>query len=94
MSSSTEPKPILNDEETSETAYRVEEDDDDNGEVEGHSTPDHFSHVRPSLLKTPSVLNAIIDQIHPEIVARFDHRWFSTLVTNNASSLTCVRLLF
>lgn len=49
-----------------ETAYSVEEDDDDDGQ----STRDHLSRARPSLLKTPSVLNAIIDQIHPEIVAR------------------------
>ena len=73
MSSSTDPKPTSNDEETSEIAYSVEEEDDDDV-ADGQSTPDHFAGVRPSLLKMPSVLNAIIDQIHPEIVARFAHR--------------------
>jgi ubiquinone/menaquinone biosynthesis C-methylase UbiE len=59
--SSTEPK---SPEEESESVYSVEEDDDD------ESDTDRFSRIKPTLLKTPSILNAIIDQIHPEIIAK------------------------
>jgi len=59
MSISTEPKTPTNEENT----YNVEEDDE--------SETDHFSRVKPDLLRTPSILNAIIDQIHPDIIAKF-----------------------
>ncbi|CAF0861006.1 unnamed protein product [Adineta steineri] len=62
MSSSTEPKPPMNEEDGTEKAYNVEEDD--------VSETDHFSRVKPHLLKTPSILNAIVDQIHPDIIAK------------------------
>jgi hypothetical protein len=65
MASSTEPKSPTNEEEGSENAYSVEEDDDD------ESYTDHFARIKPSLLKTPSILNAIIDQIHPDIISKF-----------------------
>lgn len=63
MASSTEPKSPINEEDSSENTYNVEEDDDD-------SDIDHFSKVKPHLLRTPSILNAIIDQIHPDIIAK------------------------
>ena len=69
---STEPKTTTNDEDTAESVYSVEEDDSD----ERESETDAFSRVKPSLLKTPSVLNAIIDQIHPDILAKFVDRLF------------------
>ena len=59
MASSTEPK---SQEDGSENMYNVEEDDE--------SDVDHFSKVKPHLLRTPSILNAIIDQIHPDIIAK------------------------
>lgn len=62
MASATEPKLPINEEEAAENVYNVEEDDD--------SDTDHFSKVKPRLIKTPSVLNAIIDQIHPDIIAK------------------------
>lgn len=64
MSTSTEPKPTTNEENESEKTYSVEEEDNE-------SEHDHFSRVKPHLLKTPSILNAIIDQIHPDIIAKF-----------------------
>ncbi len=64
MSSSTEPKLPTNEEDESENAYSVEEDDEE-------SETDHFSRVKPHLFKTPSILNAIIDQIHPDIISKF-----------------------
>jgi hypothetical protein len=65
MSSSTEPKPVVNEEDEIRTEYSVEEDEAD------ASDTDQFSHVKPNLLKTPSILNAIVDQIHPDIIAKF-----------------------
>jgi ubiquinone/menaquinone biosynthesis C-methylase UbiE len=59
MSSAAEPK---SPEEDSENAYSVEEDDE--------SDIDDFARVKPNLIKTPSILNAIIDQIHPDIIAK------------------------
>jgi len=61
---STEPKSNSIDEET---RYSVTEDDD---EEQSESENDQFSQIKPRLLKTPSILNAIIDQIHPEIIAK------------------------
>jgi hypothetical protein len=63
MSTSAEPKPSRNEEDESEKPYCVVEDDE--------FETDHFPRVKPHLLKTPSVLNAIIDQIHPDIIAKF-----------------------
>jgi hypothetical protein len=63
MSTSTEPKPLTNEEDDSETTYSVEEDDE--------SETDQFSRMKPHLIRTPSILNAIIDQIHPDIIAKF-----------------------
>lgn len=65
MSTSTKPKPPMNEDDDDESVktYSVEEDDE--------SESDHFSRVKPHLLKTPSILNAIIDQIHPDIIAKF-----------------------
>lgn len=62
---STEPKSNPTDEET---RYSVTEDDE---EEQSESENDQFSRIKPKLLKTPSILNAIIDQIHPEIIAKF-----------------------
>lgn len=62
---STEPKSNSIDEET---RYSVTEDDD---EEQSESENDQFSQIKPKLLKTPSILNEIIDQIHPEIIAKF-----------------------
>jgi hypothetical protein len=59
MSTSTEPKTPAEE----ENVYNVEEDDE--------SETDHFSGVKPHLLRTPSLLNAIIDQIHPDVIAKF-----------------------
>ncbi len=64
MSTSTKPKPPTNEETDSEKTYSVEEEDD---ESEGG----HFPRVKPKLMKTPSILNTIIDQIHPDIIAKF-----------------------
>ena len=64
MSTSTEPKPSTNEETESEKTYSVEEEDDD-------SEGGHFPRVKPSLMKTPSILNSIIDQIHPDVIAKF-----------------------
>jgi hypothetical protein len=63
MSTSTEPKLTTNEEDESVKVYSVEEDEE--------SDTDHFSRIKPTLLKTPSVLNEIIDQIHPDIIAKF-----------------------
>lgn len=64
MEESTEAKaipiPIAIDEET---RYSVQEDDED-------EENDQFSRIKPKILKTPSILNAIIDQIHPDIIAK------------------------
>ncbi len=62
MSSSTQPKPPTNEEDESESTYSVEEDDE--------SETDHFSRAKPHFRKIPSVLNVIIDQIHPDIIAK------------------------
>lgn len=72
MASSTEPKPVAGEKDDGEHVYSVDEDNDDDA-----SDTDHFARVKPTLLKTPSVLNAIVDQIHPEIIAKFvgvEHR--------------------
>ena len=63
--SSTEPK--TTDENVSETVYNVTDEDQE----ENDSDVDQFSRIKPRLLKTPSVLNAIIDQIHPDILAKY-----------------------
>lgn len=64
MSSSTEPKSPINEAEDSDSVYNVEEE-------ENERDNDQFSKIKPRLLKTPSILNAIIDQIHPDIIAKF-----------------------
>lgn len=67
MSSSTEPKTptteINIEGEDSQSNYNVEEDDE--------SEKDHFSNAKTKFLRTPSILNAIIEQIHPEIIAKY-----------------------
>ena len=68
MSSSTEPKSPVNEQDETETTYSVNEEEDDGSDT------DRFSRVKPKLLKTPSVLNAIIDQIHPDVIAKFVFR--------------------
>ena len=65
MSSSTEPKSPVNERDDTETAYSVNEEEEDGSEM------DSFSRVKPKLLKTPSVLNAIVDQIHADVIAKF-----------------------
>lgn len=62
MSTSTEPKPPTNEENESEKTYCVQEEDE--------SESDHFSRMKPHILRTPSILNTIIDQIHPDIIAK------------------------
>jgi hypothetical protein len=75
MSASTEPKSPTNEKDESENSYNVGRDDESESaysvEEEDESDTDHFAHVKPHFLKTPSVLNAIIDQIHPDIIAKF-----------------------
>lgn len=44
------------------SVYSVEEDDD--------LESDHFSRMKPHLIRTPSILNTIIDQIHPDVIAK------------------------
>ena len=65
MSSSTEPKSPVNERNDTEAAYSVNEEEEDGSEM------DSFSRVKPKLLKTPSVLNAIVDQIHADVIAKF-----------------------
>ncbi|CAF0791657.1 unnamed protein product [Rotaria sp. Silwood1] len=62
MSTATEPKTPTTEREDSETSYSVEE--------ENESDTDHFAFAKAKLLRTSSVLNAIIDQIHPDIIAK------------------------
>lgn len=64
MSTSTEPKSPTSEEDESEKTYSVEEEEEDESES------DHFSRMKPHILRTPSILNAIIDQIHPDIIAK------------------------
>ena len=61
MSTSTEAKPSRNGQNDVEKDYTVEEYE---------SEMDKFSKAKANFLRTPSVLNKIIDQIHPEIIAK------------------------
>lgn len=65
MASSTESKPIINDEDTSDSIYSVEEE-----QIENETDTDQFARAKTKALRTPSVLNAIVDQLHPDIVAK------------------------
>ena len=69
MSSSTLPK-----NEELESVYSVEEDDE--------SETDHFSRMKPHIIRTPSILNSIIDQIHPDIIAKFVNNFIIDLNLN------------
>ncbi|UJR15926.1 hypothetical protein I4U23_002846 [Adineta vaga] len=65
MASSTEPKSLENQGNETEATYSVEEEEEDDT-----SETDHFSRMKPKLLHTPSILNAIIDQIHPDVISK------------------------
>ncbi|CAF3322330.1 unnamed protein product [Rotaria socialis] len=62
MSNSTEPKTPTVESNDSERNYNVEEED--------NSDVDHFSWAKKNVLSTPSVLDTIVEQIHPDIMAR------------------------
>jgi hypothetical protein len=53
----------MDDEDEEGKTYSVEEDDE--------SETDDFARVKPHILRTPSVLNAIVEQIHPDIISKF-----------------------
>ncbi len=63
MSTSTEPKQYMDDEDEEGKTYSVEEEDE--------SETDDFARVKPHILRTPSILNAIVEQIHPDIISKF-----------------------
>ncbi|CAF2154571.1 unnamed protein product [Rotaria magnacalcarata] len=62
MSNSTEPKTPTVESNDSERNYNVEEDD--------NSDVDHFSRAHKSILRTPGILDATVEQIHPDIMAK------------------------
>jgi SAM-dependent methyltransferase len=41
---------------------------------------DHFSRAKKNILRTPSILNAIVEQIHPDIMAKFVYLIFDFLL--------------
>mgnify|MGYP006892784492 CR=1 FL=1 len=49
--------------EEAKSVYSVEEEDDD-------QDSDHFSRMKPHFIRTPSILNTIIEQIHPDVIAK------------------------
>ena len=61
MSTSTEAKPSTNEQNDVDKDYSVEEYE---------SETDKFSKAKTNFLRTPSVLNKIINQIHPEVIAK------------------------
>ncbi|CAF3452438.1 unnamed protein product [Rotaria sp. Silwood2] len=62
MSTGTEPKISTAEQDDTDTTYSVEEEEE--------LDTDHFAGAKTKILRTSSVLNAIIDQIHPEIIAK------------------------